>query len=141
LSYLLIVKRAVFELEVWKKRLLPPREYRLVTSVRIGIGAKGFDTPAGVYWVLARAKNPDWLMPNSDWVAPEDRGRTIKGGDPANPIKAAFLKLTEDGVGIHGTGDLDSLGTKASHGCIRLHPSVALDLHRRVRKGTPVVVL
>lgn len=140
-SYLLIVKRDDFLLEVWRRRSIPPRQYRLVHSHTIALGKKGYTTEQGVYWVQARAKNPDWLMPDSDWVPREDRGRILKGGDPRNPIKAAFLKLTDDGVGIHGTDDLSSLGKRASHGCIRTHPVVALDLYDRVRRGTPVVIL
>jgi len=53
------------------------------------------------------------------------------------------LKITDDptgSVGIYGTRALDSLGTKASHGCIRVHPDVVLELHKRIPTGTPVVL-
>lgn len=79
-------------------------------------------------------------MPDSDWVEPDMRGKVIPGGDPANPLIGSFLKLY-NGVGIHGTRDVDSLGTAASHGCIRVTPKVAIHLHRKVKKGTPVVII
>lgn len=128
-------------MECWRWRSLPPREYRLVETFPISIGKLGYATRPGVYRVTAKARNPEWRMPDSDWVEPENRGKVIPGGDPANPIVAAFLKLTDDGIGIHGTGDLDSLGTAASHGCIRVTPKVAVHLHRKVKKGTPVVII
>ncbi len=43
-------------------------------------------------------------------------------------------------VGIHGTGQDYSIGTRASHGCIRMHvPDVKL-LFKRVPIGTPVLI-
>jgi lipoprotein-anchoring transpeptidase ErfK/SrfK len=43
-----------------------------------------------------------------------------------------------DGEGIHGTKDIESLGTQASHGCIRMSPTAVKQLFRRVKVGTPV---
>ena len=136
-----IVKRQKFELEVWRKKRLPPSRWEKIATAPIAIGAKGYATPPGFYPVMARAKNPDWLMPHSDWVPKELQGTIVKGNDPRNPIKAAFIKLTEDGVGIHGTDDLNSLGTKASHGCIRVRPQFAEWLRKRIRKKEPVVII
>lgn len=141
MRHLLVVKRDQFKLEVWKWRSLPPREYRLVETFPIAVGAKGYATPAGIYRVIGKDRTPQWTMPDSDWVEPELRGTTLPSGHPANPIVGAWLGLTDDGVGIHGTNNVASLGSKASHGCIRVRPSVAIHLHRKVKKGTPVVVI
>ena len=43
-------------------------------------------------------------------------------------------------VGIHGTGDDASIGTRASHGCIRMHVSDVVDLDPRVPVGTKVLI-
>jgi len=43
-----------------------------------------------------------------------------------------------DGEGIHGTKDLASLGTQASHGCIRMSPTAVKALFKEVKVGTPV---
>jgi lipoprotein-anchoring transpeptidase ErfK/SrfK len=138
-SYLLLVRRDNFSLEIWKRTALSSR-YTLKKVNSIAIGAQGFATPRGVYYVQARAKDPDWYVPDELWAG-ELRGQLIKAGDPRNPIKGAFLRLTEGGVGIHGTDNIASLGSRASHGCIRTHPDVAQDLYRRVRKNTPVIVM
>jgi lipoprotein-anchoring transpeptidase ErfK/SrfK len=102
-------------------------------------GSPDYRTPPGDYRVNKKAKNPDWLMPNSAWVPEELRGTTVKGGDPANPIVARWIELW-NGVGIHGTAADDSIGTPASHGCIRMHADEVIDLYNRVPKGTIVEV-
>jgi lipoprotein-anchoring transpeptidase ErfK/SrfK len=43
-----------------------------------------------------------------------------------------------DGQGIHGTAELDSLGTAASHGCIRMAVPDVKQLYKQVKVGTPV---
>jgi hypothetical protein len=41
------------------------------------------------------------------------------------------------GIGIHGTSQDDSIGTRASHGCIRMHVPDVIELFGRVPTGTP----
>jgi lipoprotein-anchoring transpeptidase ErfK/SrfK len=45
-----------------------------------------------------------------------------------------------DGQGIHGTADIASLGSAASHGCIRMSVPDVKELYGKVEKGTPVFV-
>jgi lipoprotein-anchoring transpeptidase ErfK/SrfK len=45
-----------------------------------------------------------------------------------------------NGAGIHGTSDIGSLGTAASHGCIRMAVPDVIDLYDRVDVGTPVYI-
>ncbi len=42
---------------------------------------------------------------------------------------------------IHGTPEEYKIGRQASYGCIRMKSNDVIDLYRRVRKGTPVVVM
>ncbi len=44
------------------------------------------------------------------------------------------------GIGIHGTHAPESIGTRATEGCIRLKNEDIADLKRRVRIGTPVEI-
>jgi lipoprotein-anchoring transpeptidase ErfK/SrfK len=44
------------------------------------------------------------------------------------------------GEGIHGTAELDSLGSAASHGCIRMAARDVKQLYRPVKVGTPVFI-
>ncbi|MCM1401524.1 MAG: L,D-transpeptidase [Bacteroides sp.] len=44
-------------------------------------------------------------------------------------------------IGIHGTNEPESIGTRASMGCIRLHNNELLKLKKMVKVGTPVKIL
>jgi L,D-transpeptidase ErfK/SrfK len=134
------VRRKRFIITVWERK---GTAFESIETFPCAIGAKGFETPYGPKIVSAKTNKPDWLVPNSPWAiaAGLPVGRTIPFDDPSNPIKAAFLRLTDDGVGIHGTENLDSLGHPASHGCIRVTPDVAKWLYDNIPVGTPVMVI
>ena len=93
------------------------RNLHLYKTYRIAVGRQGLETPAGEYTIDDKQTNPSWHVPNSPWAG-ELAGRVIPPG-PDDPIKARWLGFY-NGAGIHGTDDLGSLGTAASHGCIRM---------------------
>jgi hypothetical protein len=125
------VDRDAFKLRLFKR-------LRLAKTYSIAVGMAGLETPAGIRHVLEKQVNPDWHVPNSPWAG-SLAGQTIPASDPRDPIKARWLGLG-DGVGIHGTAEDWSIGTRASHGCIRMHVSDVIDLYPRVPVGTPVLV-
>ena len=45
-----------------------------------------------------------------------------------------------NGAGIHGTTDIASLGSAASHGCVRMSIPDVIDLYDRVDVGTPIYI-
>ena len=45
-----------------------------------------------------------------------------------------------DGAGIHGTDDVGSLGTAASHGCVRMAVGDVIELYDQVPVGTPIYI-
>ena len=76
------------------------------------------------------------------------RGLSHDFGDGKGPIPDAygpwFLRLDVPGIrdiGIHGTPFPESIGTRATEGCVRLRDEDILDLKSRVRVGTPVIIL
>jgi lipoprotein-anchoring transpeptidase ErfK/SrfK len=107
-------------------------------SYPIAIGAAGHDTPSGTYTIANKQVNPAWHVPNSDWAG-SLQGQVIPGGAPNNPLKARWLGIA-DGVGIHGTAEDWSIGSRASHGCIRMHVSDVIDLYPRVPVGSKVLI-
>ena len=128
-----IVRRGAFQLSLYK-------HLKLTKTYGIAVGRVGLETPAGLYHVQNKAINPAWTMPNSSWVAPGDRGKVIPGGTPENPLKARWLGIYA-GAGIHGTDDSGSIGSAASHGCIRMRIPVAEWLFDHVEIGTPVYIV
>jgi L,D-transpeptidase catalytic domain/Putative peptidoglycan binding domain len=104
----------------------------------IAVGAAGFDTPSGLFRITSRQVNPPWHAPNRPWAG-SYAGKTVPGGAPDNPLKARWLGITAS-VGIHGTGEPWSIGTRASHGCIRMRVHDVIELYPRVPLGTRVLI-
>jgi lipoprotein-anchoring transpeptidase ErfK/SrfK len=125
------IDRDHFRLRVYKK-------LKLAKKYRIAVGQAGLETPAGRYRVESKAVNPAWHVPKSSWAG-ELAGRVIPSGSPDNPIKARWIGF-HDGDGIHGTDDLASLGTAASHGCIRMSIQDVKEVYRKVPVNAPVFV-
>ncbi|MBR5724582.1 MAG: L,D-transpeptidase [Bacteroidales bacterium] len=76
------------------------------------------------------------------------KGLTHDFKDGKGPVKDAygpwFLRLDVPGfwdIGIHGTPFPESIGTRATEGCIRLRNEDILDLKQRVKVGTVVIIL
>ena len=108
------------------------------SSVRKFPWQPAYPTPTGLFHVIAKQVNPSWSVPNSSWAGSLG-GSTIPGGSPDNPLKARWIGITGS-VGFHGTGDLWSLGSNASHGCVRMRVPDVINLYRRVHIGTPVYI-
>jgi lipoprotein-anchoring transpeptidase ErfK/SrfK len=109
-----------------------------VKSYTVAVGALGFDTPAGMYSIQNKAVNPAWSVPNSDWAG-SLAGTVVPGGVPENPLKARWLGIY-DGAGIHGTDQTYSLGTAASHGCVRMSIPDVIELYDKVPVGAPIYI-
>jgi len=118
------------------------KELRLYKSLRlerkytIAVGKGGFDTAAGRYEIKEKDVDPPWHAPNKAWAG-DLAGKTIPAGDPRNPLKARWMGFY-DGQGIHGTDDIASLGTAASHGCIRMSVAAVTQLYSQIKVGTPL---
>lgn len=114
------------------------RALRLVRTYPVAVGAAGFETPPGIRHVLYKDKNPSWTAPNRPWAYPY-QGQTFPPGDPRNPLRAWFIALG-DGIGIHGTSEEWTVGTSASHGCIRMHAADVDQVAKLTPVGTPVLI-
>jgi lipoprotein-anchoring transpeptidase ErfK/SrfK len=125
------VDRGHFRLSLFKR-------LRRVRTYPIAVGQVGLETPAGLYKIQNKAVNPAWHVPNSPWAG-SLAGTVIPGGVPNNPIKARWLGVY-DGVGVHGTSDRGSIGSNASHGCIRMLVEDVEKLYDQVPIGTPIFI-
>jgi lipoprotein-anchoring transpeptidase ErfK/SrfK len=111
---------------------------KLAHKYDIAVGQAGLETTAGRYKIQEKIVDPAWHVPNSSWAG-DLAGRTIPAGDPQNPLEARYMGF-HDGEGIHGTAELSSLGSAASHGCIRMSVPDVKQLYKTVRVGDPVFV-
>lgn len=128
-SYLTL-DRSTFTLRLWE-------HLKLAKSYTVAVGQEGLETPEGLYDIQEKQENPSWHVPNSAWAG-ELAGQVIPPG-PADPIKARWLGIFE-GAGIHGTEETWSLGTAASHGCVRMSIPDVEELYDRVEVGTPIYI-
>ncbi len=127
----LAVDRGNFRISLFKK-------LKKVKVYPIAVGQAGLETPAGLYKIQNKAINPAWTVPNSPWAG-SLAGQVIPGGTPQNPLKARWLGVY-DGVGVHGTDARGSIGTNASHGCIRMLIEDVEKLYDEVPVGTPIYI-
>jgi lipoprotein-anchoring transpeptidase ErfK/SrfK len=136
---LLVCYRRERRLEFWDTSQVD-EDPVLIREFVVAVGMAGYRTDAGCYRINSRSNAPEWRMPDSPWVRPEDRGKIIGADDPANPIVARWLGFGKTGEGLHGTRSLESLGTAASHGCLRMDPADIVELYPLVPKGTILTV-
>jgi lipoprotein-anchoring transpeptidase ErfK/SrfK len=127
----LTVDRSSFQLKLWEN-------LKLAKTYTVAIGAVGFDTPAGQYSIQNKAVDPVWSVPDRAWAG-DLAGTTVPGGVPENPLKARWMGIY-DGAGIHGTDDTGSLGSAASHGCVRMAVPDVIELYDQVPVGTPIYI-
>lgn len=100
---------------------------RTVNRYDVSVGKKGHPTPHGHFKVNHIVWNPSWSPPNKGWA----RGKkATPPGSPKNPMKVVKIFFKEPDFYLHGTGDEDSLGEAASHGCIRMAQADAFALGR-----------
>jgi hypothetical protein len=125
------IDRGNFKLRLFKN-------LKLSKTYGIAVGMPAYPTPTGRYSIANKAVNPAWTAPNSPWAGAY-ANETVPGGSAENPLKARWMGIV-NGVGIHGTGAEGSIGSRASHGCIRMRVADVIDLYPRVPVGTPVLI-
>jgi lipoprotein-anchoring transpeptidase ErfK/SrfK len=128
-SYLTL-DRGSFTLRLWK-------DLKLAKTYTVAVGQEGLETPEGLYAIQEKEENPSWHVPDSAWAG-DLAGQVIPPG-PADPIKARWMGIFE-GAGIHGTEEVESLGTAASHGCVRMSIPDVEELYDQVDVGTPIYI-
>lgn len=112
---------------------------KLEKSYRCAIGTPAYPTPKGQFEIVAKRYMPTWVNPAPNgWGA--DMPTSI-GPGPSNPLGTRALNLNAPGIRFHGTTKGYSIGTAASHGCMRMHRGDIEDFYERVKVGTKVYIL
>ena len=112
--------------------------FDLEKTYPVATAAAGYVTPPGEWTIIDKRENPTWTNPApTTWGA--DLPAFIPPG-PGNPLGTRALYLNASGIRIHGTEDVSSIGTHASHGCIRMLMSDVEEIYPLVPIGTRVIV-
>jgi lipoprotein-anchoring transpeptidase ErfK/SrfK len=103
---------------------------RVVVTTPVAIGAPDNPTPTGRFYVVDKLATGD----------PDDTYGPVAFGLSGHSLDLGEFAGGDGQIGIHGTNDPGSIGQAVSHGCIRLHNDVILQLADLVPLGTPVVI-
>ena len=136
LRTVIVVHTATNRLEVFRGS---GRSVRLRQTLQVATGAPGYPSPHGSFHVVNKQPAPSWFNPHDDWSAglPD-----VIGPGPDNPLGTRALGLDSPGILIHGIpeGENASIGSNASHGCVRVRRSDIEALYPTVPVGTPVLL-
>ncbi len=111
----------------------------LVRAYSVATGTPQYPTPKGRFQITLKRFRPTWVNPDpGGWGA--SLPPSIPPG-PGNPLGTRALNINSPGIRIHGTANVASLGTAASHGCIRMSIAESEALFDRVETGTPVIII
>lgn len=100
-----------------------------------------FHTPRGRLKVLRKIEDPVWTKP--DWAFIEAGQPVPPPNSPKRQVKGHLGKYAldlGDGIMIHGTDDIDSLGRNASHGCVRLPDDMLAQVWNAMKVGSDVYI-
>jgi lipoprotein-anchoring transpeptidase ErfK/SrfK len=130
------VRAEALRIKPMKKRLVIDRGARrfqfwdgsrLVRTGKIAVGARGAETPTGLFYVQSK------FVPSAP----------ILGAYAFET--SAYSRLTDwpggGVVGVHGTPWPELLGQAVSHGCVRLHNTDVAFLYGRVPLGMPIRIV
>lgn len=112
------------------------RDGKVVKKYGIAIGQAAHPTPTGDYEVIDMQVDPAWFPPDSPWAA----GLGVVPPGPGNPLGTRWIGTSAPAIGIHGTYADSSIGTAASHGCMRMHIPDVEELYEQVSMGMPVSI-
>lgn len=103
-------------IDVVSKILTLSENNRVVKTYPVAVGKPLTPTPLGNWTITQKTVNPGGAF-GARWMR---------------------ISVPWGGYGIHGTDNPSSIGTAASHGCVRLYNEDVIDLYNRVEVGTPV---
>jgi murein L,D-transpeptidase YcbB/YkuD len=98
---------------------------RVLRTYGVAVGETKFPTPTGEFQVQTAEWNPWWRPPAREWAAKDK----ITPPGPTNPMGRVKLFFTNLYY-IHGTPDEKSIGSAASHGCVRMRNADVIALAR-----------
>jgi lipoprotein-anchoring transpeptidase ErfK/SrfK len=93
-------------------------------------------------WTITGIVHYPWFNydPDHFWNSDPKQAKAVLPPGPNNPAGAAWIGLSKEHYGIHGTPDPGNIRHGESAGCIRMTNWDVDELSHMVRRGTPVVL-
>jgi lipoprotein-anchoring transpeptidase ErfK/SrfK len=112
----------------------------VIFSAPVTSGSSHDPLPIGTWEVTDVYLNPQFnYNPDLFWDAGPGHAKTVFKPGPNSPVGVAWIDLSKEHYGMHGTPFPETIGRTASHGCIRLTNWDVLRLARFVKPGTTVI--
>ena len=113
---------------------------RVIFHAPVTTGSARDPLPIGAWKVNSvHVLPPFHYNPDLFWDAdPSHSKATIKPG-PNNPVGVAWIDLSKEHYGIHGTPEPSRIGHAQSHGCVRLTNWDVQRIIQWAQPGTPVI--
>ena len=105
------------------------------------IGGMHDPLPIG-HWTITSVLHYPWFNydPEHFWNPNPKQAKAVLPPGPNSPAGAAWIGLSKEHYGIHGTPDPGHIRHGESAGCIRMTNWDVDDLSHMVRRGTPIVL-
>ncbi|OGT45443.1 MAG: hypothetical protein A3E83_00190 [Gammaproteobacteria bacterium RIFCSPHIGHO2_12_FULL_41_20] len=121
-----------------------PTNANIVMTYPIGVGKIGKSVPVTRTAVARKTTDPTWIPPEDIREFNREQGielPKVMPPGPDNPLGhyAIYLKLPT--YLIHSTIFPDSVGKRASFGCVRMHEADVKELFSLVDRGLPVSIV
>jgi lipoprotein-anchoring transpeptidase ErfK/SrfK len=120
--------------------LLMDADDKVVARFPATMGSEHDPLPIGEWKITGVYKNPTFhYNPDLFWDANPGHTKAEIPAGPNNPVGVAWIDLSKEHYGIHGTPEPSRIGKTQSHGCIRLTNWSALLVAEAVDAGTPAI--
>ncbi|MDQ3985028.1 MAG: L,D-transpeptidase/peptidoglycan binding protein [Actinomycetota bacterium] len=120
-----------------ERKLYFYQDGKITHTYTVAVGQPAYPTPTGLYEITLKRYMPTWVNPD-----PTGWGKGMPAVIPpgtSNPLGVRALNWDAAGIRFHGTESIYSLGTAASHGCVRLSNTDIVELYDMVDVGAPIV--
>jgi lipoprotein-anchoring transpeptidase ErfK/SrfK len=139
----IVVDKSDGTLEVYKGT--PPAKGQkpsgqLVAQFPVTTGSSHDPLPLGTWKVTTYSFLPPFnYQPDLFWDVADDKAEHKLPPGPNGPVGVAWLDLTKEHYGIHGTSEPSTIGKTESHGCLRLTTWDVMRLSRMLKPGFTAV--
>jgi lipoprotein-anchoring transpeptidase ErfK/SrfK len=121
-------------LRLQEKQLYVYRGEEAIATYPVAIGRPETPTPTGEFQVFEMLENPAWKNPRTGEIEPSGANGSL------GTRWMGFANMPNGVIGFHGTPNRASIGSAASHGCVRMRNEDAEALFQQIEVGTIVKV-
>jgi lipoprotein-anchoring transpeptidase ErfK/SrfK len=121
-------------LRLQERQLYVYRGEEAIATYPVAIGRPDTPTPTGEFQIFEMLEDPAWKNPRTGEIEPPGANGSL------GTRWMGFATMPNGVIGFHGTPNRASIGSAASHGCVRMRNEDAEALFRQIELGTIVIV-